>query len=71
MIKPVPVTLDMDVEKLVAAFPEIVGFLARRDIRCIRCGEPVWKTLGTLLRENGVESPQLLVDEINEFLFKE
>ena len=69
MIKSDPVTLEMYIEDLVKEFPDAVGFLTRNGIRCIRCGEPVWKTLGKLLRDDGIENPQLLtvVDE-NEIL---
>ena len=63
-----PVTLDTSIEELVADYPEAVGFLTRKGIRCIRCGEPVWGLLGEFLREEGVADPQRLVDELNIFL---
>jgi len=60
-------TLDIFVEDLALAYPEAVGFLTRQGLRCIRCGEPVWGTLGAFLAEAGVE-PQALVDQLNVFL---
>jgi len=62
------VTLDISIEDLVLKFPESVGFLTRKGIRCIRCGEPLWCTLGELLEEDNIPDPQNIVDELNEFL---
>lgn len=62
------VTLETAIEDLVLKFPESVGFLTRRGIRCIRCGEPLWCTLGELLEEEKIPDPQTMVDELNEFL---
>jgi len=62
------VTPDMDIEELVEKYPESVHFLTKRGVRCIRCGEPLWCTLGELLEEDKVEDPQALVDELNQFL---
>lgn len=65
------VSLDTPVEELVERFPEAVGFLLRHGIRCIRCGEPLWYSLGELLKEDGVENPHLLVNELNKHIRKE
>jgi hypothetical protein len=62
------VTLDTEVEDLSREFPEAVGFLTKKGVRCIRCGEPVWGTLGKLFEEDRVANPQILVDELNDFL---
>jgi len=62
------ITLDTDVEDLAMQFPKAVGFLTKRGVRCIRCGEPVWGTLGKLLEEDGIAHPQALVDDLNAFL---
>ncbi len=66
----VKISLDTPIEELVEQFPEAVGFLSRRGVRCIRCGEPLWCTVGELLVEDGVENPQLLIDELNEHIIK-
>ncbi len=52
------VTKDIPVEDLVHKYPEAVGFLTKKGIRCIRCGEPLWCTLGELLEEDGIPDPQ-------------
>jgi hypothetical protein len=62
------ITLDIPIEDLVLKFPQSVGFLTKKGIRCIRCGEPLWCTLGELLEEEGISNPQNLVDELNNFL---
>ncbi len=62
------VTLDTPIEDLVLKYPEAVGFLTRKGIRCIRCGEPLWCTLGELLEEENIPGMQKTIDELNEFL---
>jgi hypothetical protein len=62
------VTKDTSIEDLVLRYPESVGFLTRKGIRCIRCGEPLWCTLGELLQEDNLPEPQKIIDELNEFL---
>ena len=63
-----PISPDIQVEDLAREHPESVGFLTRRGVRCIRCGEPVWGTLEDLFREDGVEDPLSLLAELNLFL---
>lgn len=62
------ITWDTPIEDLVLKYPESVGFLTRKGIRCIRCGEPLWCTLGELLQEDNIPEPQKIIDELNEFL---
>ncbi|MFB0564217.1 MAG: DUF1858 domain-containing protein [Candidatus Aminicenantaceae bacterium] len=62
------ITLDTPIEELVKEHPEAVGFLARHKVRCIRCGEPLWLTVGELLNEEGVENHQFLIDELKRYL---
>jgi hypothetical protein len=62
------VTLDTSIEDLVKEYPEAVGFLTKQGIRCIRCGEQLWCTLGELLEEDGVKNSQQLVNKLNAFL---
>lgn len=66
----VKISLDTPVEELIERFPEAVSFLLRRSIRCIGCGEPLWCTLGELLKEEGIENPQNLLDELNKQIKK-
>lgn len=63
-----PVSVDIQVEELAEKYPLAVRFLTKRGVRCIRCGEPIWGTLGELLEEDGIENPEDLIDELNGFL---
>ncbi len=65
------VLLGIHLEELVEKFPEAVGFLTRHGVRCIRCGEPLWCTLGELLDEVGIDKPQHLVYELNNHIQRE
>lgn len=62
------VTLDIEVEDLARLYPDAVGFLTRNDVRCIRCGEPVWGTLKELLEQDQITDAQGLVDDLNDYL---
>jgi methionine synthase II (cobalamin-independent) len=62
------INLDTQIEDLATAYPESVKFLIRSGVRCIRCGEPVWGTLGELLKGTGIEDPDALVIELNAYI---
>ncbi|MFP4081874.1 MAG: DUF1858 domain-containing protein [Candidatus Aminicenantes bacterium] len=62
------ITLDTEIEELVARYPQAVGFLTKKGLRCIRCGEPVWGTLEEFLEEEKIKNPQHLVDELNRYI---
>jgi hypothetical protein len=64
------VSLTTPVEDVVQRYPEAVGFLTRRGVRCIRCGEPLWCTLGELFRDDKIPEPEALLAELNDFLAK-
>ena len=61
-----PVDEMTRVEELVEACPEAVKVLLREGVRCIRCGEPVWGTLGELLEQSGVPDPEATLKRVNE-----
>jgi hypothetical protein len=67
-LKDFKISLETSIEELVELFPGAVGFLSRHGVRCIRCGEPLWCSLGELLKEEGVENPQAVVDGLNDYL---
>ena len=64
------VSLTMPVEDVVRMYPEAVGFLTSRGVRCIRCGEPLWCTMGELFRDDKVSEPEALLADLNDFLAK-
>jgi hypothetical protein len=53
---------DTPIEDLVDALPESVGYLLRRGIPTVVCGEPIWGTLEDVAKGKGYTDPQ--VDEI-------
>ena len=64
----VKVTFDTTVEDLALKYPESVHFLTKHNIRCIRCGEPLWCSVGELFEQDSVEKPDELLAELNKFL---
>ncbi|MDX2480852.1 MAG: hypothetical protein QNK24_11015 [Desulfuromusa sp.] len=61
------ITRDMKIEQLVELKPDAVGYLFHKNIRCIRCGEPVWDTIEeAALKKNYNEAEIVqLLDELN------
>lgn len=62
------ISLDIQIEDLAVKYPAAVGFLTRHGVRCIRCGEPVWGTLGELLEKEGITDPEVFVEELTVYL---
>lgn len=65
-----PLTGREPVEKLVEEYPQAVGFLTERGIRCLQCGEPFWGRLEELaedLKGDAARFDQVLA-ELNAFL---
>jgi len=61
------ITKDITIEELVEWIPDSVSYLMERGIRCIKCGEPIWDTLGNAAREKGFSEDQIkqIVEELN------
>ncbi|NOZ61155.1 MAG: hypothetical protein GXO74_05695 [Calditrichaeota bacterium] len=62
------ITFETDVEDLALNFPKSVHFLTANNVRCIRCGEPLWCSVGELFEMDHVENPDNLLAELNEFI---
>ncbi len=60
------ISADTSIEELIEVCPAAVKFLLDRGIRCIQCGEPVWKSLGELLWEERVEDPDEAIRQLDE-----
>jgi len=58
------ITANDLVEELVERYPDLAAFLLQRGIVCIQCGEPVWGTIGDLLRAKG-QDVNSVVAELN------
>jgi len=61
------ITRGMKIEELVELKEDAVGYLFHKNIRCIRCGEPVWDTIEEAARKKDYseEEIDLLLDELN------
>ena len=62
MIKP-----SDTVEELLERYPGINKLLLQIGIHCIRCGEPVWATLGELAAEKKLDINKV-ISELNDKL---
>ena len=60
---------DMDVEDLIEQHPRAVGFLMDRGVVCMKCGEPVWGTLGELIAGKGLDIGGTIAD-LEKFLLE-
>lgn len=56
---PNPIHRDITIADLTENYPQTVGFLSQKGIRCIRCGEPIWGTLAEAAREKGFTEEQI------------
>lgn len=64
------ITRDIVIEDLVEAWPDAITFLMEKGIRCLRCGEPIWGTLGSAMDEKDIppERQSELVEELRSYL---
>lgn len=64
------ITFDTTIEEIVRNSPEAVKYLMEKKIRCIRCGEPIWGTLGEVLDEKGfsLEDKTMILEELNNII---
>ena len=69
--KGLKITFKTSVEDLALTYPKAVSFLTGRGVRCIRCGEPLWCSIGELFEQDKVKDHQKLLQELNEFLEEE
>jgi methionine synthase II (cobalamin-independent) len=59
------------VEELVEKYPDLAAYLMKRGIVCIKCGEPVWGSIGELIRKKGQDVDQLLAELNDRFAANE
>jgi hypothetical protein len=60
---------DTDVEDLVERHPRSVGFLMDRGVVCMKCGEPIWGTLGEIIESKGLDVGRTIAD-LKKFLLE-
>ena len=61
------VTEDTSIEDLVEDRPKAVRYLLDKNVVCIKCGEPVWDTVGELLERHGIKGKrkEQMIAELN------
>jgi len=59
-------TRDTYIEDMVRDHPSTVSVLMRRGVVCIKCGEPVWGTLGETLERAGKTDQDAIIAELND-----
>lgn len=66
----VDISRDTVIEDLVDAWPDAITFLMEKGIRCLRCGEPIWGTLGSAMDEKDfpIERQMTIVHELRGHL---
>lgn len=64
------VSRDSVIEDLVNDHPDSITFLMEKGIRCLRCGEPIWGTLGSAMDEKDfpIDRQMEIVQELRAFL---
>lgn len=62
------ITFETPVEDLALKYPKSVSFLTQNHVRCIRCGEPLWCSVGELFEQDKVPDPQKMLDALNIYL---
>jgi hypothetical protein len=61
-----PITKGTYIEDLVRESPRAVNVLMKHNVVCIKCGEPVWGTLGETLDRAGMKNQDEIVEELNQ-----
>lgn len=67
---PAEVSRESIIEDLVNEHPDSITFLMEKGIRCLRCGEPIWGTLGSAMDEKDfpIDRQMEIVQELRAFL---
>jgi hypothetical protein len=57
------------IEHVTQECPRSVRFLMEKGIRCIACGEPIWGTLESAMKEKGFSDSKIdqIVQELNKY----
>jgi len=59
---------DILIEDLVSKVPKSVGYLMKKNIKCLACGEPIWGTLENAAKAKGFSDEEIgaFVKDLNE-----
>ena len=64
------ITKKIEIEDLIKEIPQSVSYLMEKEIRCLRCGEPIWGTLETAAKEKGFNDLEIesFVNDLNNLM---
>lgn len=65
-----PISANMDLEDVAREAPLAIRLLTERDIVCIACGTPLWKTVEEAIHDAGLNDVDGIINEINTELAK-
>ncbi|MBN1253270.1 MAG: DUF1858 domain-containing protein [Bacteroidales bacterium] len=54
------ITKDTTIEEITEKYPQTLDYLSKNNIRCIRCGEPIWGTLEEAAKEKGYNDEDII-----------
>ena len=60
-----PINAGMDLEDVAMLSPVAIRLLTRRNIICIQCGTPLWKTVEEAILDAGYEDVEGIIAEVN------
>ena len=64
------ITKEMWVEEILEKYPTAQEFLAKKNIVCVMCGEPVWGSIKELMQDKDFSDEEIdtIIKELNEFI---
>lgn len=64
------ITKKIEIEELIKEIPNSAAYLMEKEIRCLRCGEPIWGTLETAAKEKGFNDLEIesFVNDLNKLM---
>ena len=62
---PLAITRDMELEDVASQVPRAIRALSHRNIVCIQCGTPLWKTVAEAITDAGYEDIDGIIAEVN------
>jgi hypothetical protein len=60
-----PINANMDLEDVARESPLAIRLLTERNIICLGCGTPLWKTVEEAIHDAGQEDVEAIISEVN------
>jgi hypothetical protein len=56
-----------DVDEIIERYPQVVDFFSEKEIVCVKCGEPVWGTIETIIKEK-YDNVEDIIKQLNQYI---